>query len=299
MIAIASATMVALGAVVPALACTPTAHIDVSPARAEPGTTIRVNGSLFQAGAAAVEVRWGGAQGDLMARSPVGEDGRFSASVTVPRAAPGHYIVAAIQSLDDGSYKRSSAAFEVPGQPATVQRPTESASGGEAAPEAAQAPAAPAQPAEAPEATPAAAAPSAVGTAAPTRAPLNATTPRRAATVQSRGARPAAPESAEAPAVAPTPGAAAAESQPDSAGEHSESSVPPMAATADLWSGFGVGLAPSGLDAGGLNGPDNAPPASSNELVVGVALMVLGVATMGGLLLAEVYRRRRAAVDVS
>ncbi|MGH9152218.1 MAG: hypothetical protein ACRD03_07460, partial [Acidimicrobiales bacterium] len=77
-----------------AWACTPSAHlVPISPATGEVGSRITVAGRAFHA--AEVAIHWGGADGPLLATAT---GPSFSVPVTVPPAAPGVYLVVAIQA---------------------------------------------------------------------------------------------------------------------------------------------------------------------------------------------------------
>lgn len=279
-------------AIAPALACTPTANVELNPSRGEPGSVIMVSGSVFEPGGAPVEVRWGGTGGDIVGRAGVDDAGQFSLAVTVPRAAPGHYIVSATQRLNDGGYKRSAASFEVPGKAPAGQAPAQP-SGDQAVTESRERQPAPANVAAPADSTPAPAA----NPASPAPAPVPAPQPARRV---NRASSPVGVAKAEVPpaggapepvtAYAPAPDADAAIST-----ELPASSVPPMAAVGDLWSGFGADGSP-GLGTGRADGPSAGAEGDRGTLLVGAGLVALATVMMLAAAV-PVSRRRRSFAE--
>lgn len=190
------AMVMAVLLVAPAFACTATGgSISVRPARAEAGTGIDVVGTGFegQAGASQVDVRWGGASGQLLAQVSPDEAGAFSQRITVPATAqPGwHQVTASQKRLNADTFAVSNFAFEVTGIPAPAP-----------APAATPAPA----PAPAPVADPAPVQPVAAATPAPAPAARPAPVATRPATQAAIASSPAPVAPAPVPAAAPDPG---------------------------------------------------------------------------------------------
>lgn len=103
-------------AAVPAHACAPVTKASASPSQAEAGSQITVNGTGFNSEGAPVEIRWGGAGGQLLATTAVNEQGNFSAAVTVPDREPGTYWLQARQGSTTANFE-----FEVTGSSAPEQ----------------------------------------------------------------------------------------------------------------------------------------------------------------------------------
>lgn len=286
---------VAVLAVAPALACTPTANVELNPRSGEPGSAITVSGSVFDPGGAPVEIRWGGTSGDIVGRTGVNEAGQFSLTVILPRAEPGHYIVSAIQRLNDGGYKRSAASFEVTGKPPASQA-SAPPSGDQADAESKDQ-----QPAPADVAVPANSSPApAAGSAQPAPAPVPA--PQAAPRVSPasstvRGARAEVPAGGSSPET-PTAAAPAPEADAGIATEPPESSVPPMAAVGDLWSGFGPDGSP-GLESGRADRPGATADGDFGTLLVGAGLMALATVMMFVPAVPAISRRRRSLAEVA
>jgi hypothetical protein len=190
-----AALVMAVLVVAPAFACGATGgRIDVRPARGEAGTGVDVVGVGFegQPGSATVDVRWGGANGQLLAQVTPDESGAFTQRITVPNAAqPGwHQVTATQKRAGFDTYSTSNYAFEVTGvvtpapapvvtqpspapQPTPVPQPTATAEvpAAAAAPAPAPAPTAAQATASQPAGTRAAATPAPPAPAPPTPAP--------------------------------------------------------------------------------------------------------------------------------
>lgn len=206
----AAATALAVGLSYAALAfaCSPQATISVTPTSVQPGDRVTVSGIAF---AGAVQVRWNGASGPLLASvSPEGQS--FVTTVTIPDVAPNAYvIIATARDASGGFLGQSSAAVEVSARPAAA---APASSGQAAAPAgqsgAADTSAAPAtsQPAEAtgaPAASkPATSKPTAASKPAASKPAEGAAAPVRSATHGNGARRPAAAQSRDrTPATAP------------------------------------------------------------------------------------------------
>ncbi|MGH9283212.1 MAG: hypothetical protein ACRD0S_09800, partial [Acidimicrobiales bacterium] len=114
----AAGVLLALMLVAPAFACGATGgRIDVRPARGEAGMGVDVVGTGYegQPGSAIVDVRWGGASGQLLAQVQPDEAGGFMQRITVPsNAQPGwHQVTATQKRAGFDTYAVSSFAFEV------------------------------------------------------------------------------------------------------------------------------------------------------------------------------------------
>lgn len=98
-----------------AFACSPQPKVySVFPESAAPGSTVKVEGSDIP-GTAAVEIRWNGVKGDLLATAPLA-GGRFSVPVQIPDIAPGLYSLTLVTA--DAGVGRT--AFEVTGAAAAA-----------------------------------------------------------------------------------------------------------------------------------------------------------------------------------
>lgn len=84
-----------------AWACTNLATINLSETHVAPGARVDVTGSSFRAideGVQPVQIRWGAADGQLLAEAEPGPSGTVSATITVPAdAQPGQYVLVASQ----------------------------------------------------------------------------------------------------------------------------------------------------------------------------------------------------------
>ena len=81
---------------------------NLDPSRATAGTQVAVTGGNWSSSSPVV-VRWQSATGQVLANSAVDGQGNFSATVTVPQASPGSYLVVAVQAA-----VTKSAILEVP-----------------------------------------------------------------------------------------------------------------------------------------------------------------------------------------
>lgn len=127
---------VVFGAVVTALvltaalawACTNLATLNLSSAVGKAGDTVTVTGSSFGVPSAAnlakgqqpfpVVLHWNGAEGPVLGQATPDNAGNISATITVPQAAPGYYVLVARQLNDKGqdSYGTPArAAFQILG----------------------------------------------------------------------------------------------------------------------------------------------------------------------------------------
>jgi hypothetical protein len=121
-LAVSAAAAVALLAIVPAFACTPTTTTSIRPARGDVGSVAEVSGSLFKPDMGAVVVKWGGASGVVLATAPVNADGSFGpVPVTVPaNAEQGRTAILAAYQPADPSARVSNMTFVVNGPPVHV-----------------------------------------------------------------------------------------------------------------------------------------------------------------------------------
>lgn len=118
--AIAVLGVLALSAGVTAFACTPSNLVSLSTPTGHPGTAVSVNGTVLSANE--VILRWNDSDGPVLGRV-LPEGGKFSASFTVPEAAPGYYVVVAAQHDAMGNETVARAAFQLVG-PAGEIAPT-------------------------------------------------------------------------------------------------------------------------------------------------------------------------------
>lgn len=94
-----------------AWACVPRGALTVSPASAPSGSTVSVAASGFPRDVP-VDVRWNGLSGPRLS-SGVGPG--FTVDITVPRVAPGAYVISAATTDEHASHSGGRAAFEVTG----------------------------------------------------------------------------------------------------------------------------------------------------------------------------------------
>ncbi len=110
-----------------AWACTNLATMNLSNAAGTSGQSITVTGSSFHAASASspanvpVQLHWNSVTGPVLATAIPDQTGNISASVTIPQAAPGYYVMIATQQATPGVDEYGTparAAFQVitPGQ---------------------------------------------------------------------------------------------------------------------------------------------------------------------------------------
>jgi len=95
-----------------AFACTNISTLNISDSSGRPGSTVKITGTSFGNSSPAgrrtttplpVRIRWNGAEGPTLAEMLPDSAGNISASVTIPpQAAPGHYVIFAVQQDADG-----------------------------------------------------------------------------------------------------------------------------------------------------------------------------------------------------
>ena len=78
------------------------ARISVSPSKGPPGTRVQVSGSGFAPNGSAVNIRWNGSGGSVLATATVSPGGTFSVQIVIPNATPGNYVIVATQSNAEG-----------------------------------------------------------------------------------------------------------------------------------------------------------------------------------------------------
>lgn len=305
MLALALAVVtVAAGAL--AWACTPTANVSASGSfgagvgAAGKPATVAVSG--YSEGAA-VQVRWNGASGSVLA---TGTGPAFTTTVTIPNVPDGVYNIVTTGpngTVADGEVRLGTAPFKV-GEP------------GVAAPSESPAPRAPAQNGNAGSApAPGSSAGSTSGGnvvapgrnsntvsggQAPSRAGAGAGADRRSTGTAGSAAPAAAPgvtktssgQTVFADSVgANVPGAAAATKRGERASSSSKAAPSKRSAEGDLWSGFSSGKARAG-GLGGAVGPASGP---GSALTLGLAVAGFGLVALLGGAGAAGLRRRRAA----
>lgn len=99
-----------------AWACTNLATLNLSASQGDAGTAVDVHGSAFSTsdGAQPVEVRWDGADGEVLATAEPDDTGTIATSVTVPGdAEPGYHVLVATQMVE-GDEGEASPAFGTP-----------------------------------------------------------------------------------------------------------------------------------------------------------------------------------------
>ncbi|HEX3541864.1 MAG TPA: hypothetical protein VHT75_15630 [Acidimicrobiales bacterium] len=111
-----------------AWACTNLATLNLSQAAGSSGQNVTVTGSSFKVAstgpAIPVVLHWNGATGPILATVAPDATGNISASVTIPDAQPGYYVLVATQQVNgtDAYGTPARAAFQIlaPGQRAAV-----------------------------------------------------------------------------------------------------------------------------------------------------------------------------------
>src|SRR5918998_3063499 len=105
-------TAIVVGAGAGAFACTNISTLNISDSSGRPGARVLVTGTSFGNSSPTgrrtttplpVRVRWNGTEGVPLAEVLPDTAGNISASVTIPpQAAPGHYVIFAVQQDADG-----------------------------------------------------------------------------------------------------------------------------------------------------------------------------------------------------
>ena len=94
-----------------AFACTNISTLNISDSSGRPGSTVLITGTSFGNSSPTgrrtttplpVRIRWNGTDGETLAEVLPDTAGNISASVTIPAAAPGHYVIFAVQQDADG-----------------------------------------------------------------------------------------------------------------------------------------------------------------------------------------------------
>ena len=94
-----------------AFACTNISTLNISDSSGRPGSTVLVSGTSFGNSSPTgrrtttplpVRIRWNGTDGETLGEVLPDAAGNISASVTIPAAAPGHYVIFAVQQDADG-----------------------------------------------------------------------------------------------------------------------------------------------------------------------------------------------------
>ena len=112
-----------------AWACTNLATLNLGQPQGQAGQSVDVTGSSFataESGGKAVQVRFDGAQGALLATAKPDKAGSIGANVKIPaNAKPGYHIILATQSTKEGPAfgTPARASFLVGSAPATSQAP--------------------------------------------------------------------------------------------------------------------------------------------------------------------------------
>jgi hypothetical protein len=114
-----------VGTAAVAFACTNISTLNLSDSSGRPSDTIAVTGSSFGNSSPTgrrtstplpVRIHWNGADGTVLAEAVPDAAGNISASVTIPEATPGRYVLFAVQQDTDGYHMYGTpalAAFEV------------------------------------------------------------------------------------------------------------------------------------------------------------------------------------------
>ena len=105
------ALFVLLGTGAAAFACTNISTLNISDSSGRPGNQIRITGSSFgnsspsgrrTASPLPVRIHWNGTEGPLLGEAIPDAVGNISASVLIPDAPPGHYVIFGVQQDADG-----------------------------------------------------------------------------------------------------------------------------------------------------------------------------------------------------
>ncbi len=93
-----------LSVVATAFACANLAALKLDHAGAQPGTKVAFTGRNFNSNAAAsaVQLRWNGRNGQVLAETRAATGGKIRGIFTVPSARPGYYILVATQTGPNG-----------------------------------------------------------------------------------------------------------------------------------------------------------------------------------------------------
>lgn len=111
-----TATALMMISAMAAFACTNLATLNLSQSAGAPGTDIDVTGSSFSTGddVQAVEIRWGGTNGEVLAEASPDSTGAIETTVTIPEdAQPGYHVLAASQ-MQEGEDGDLSPAYGTP-----------------------------------------------------------------------------------------------------------------------------------------------------------------------------------------
>ncbi len=94
-----------------AFACTNISTLNISDSSGRPGARVVITGTSFgnssptgrrTATPLPVRIRWSGIEGETLAEVLPDAVGNISATVTIPAADPGHYVIFAVQQDNDG-----------------------------------------------------------------------------------------------------------------------------------------------------------------------------------------------------
>ncbi len=105
------ALLVLLGTGAAAFACTNISTLNISDSSGRPGKQVRITGSSFGNSSPSgrrtpsplpVRIHWNGTEGPLLGEAFPDAVGNISASVIIPDAPPGHYVVFGVQQDSDG-----------------------------------------------------------------------------------------------------------------------------------------------------------------------------------------------------
>lgn len=111
-----AATALLLVSAMTAWACTNLATLNLSESNGVAGADIDVTGSSFSTSdsAQAVEIRWGGTEGEVLAEATPDSTGSIETSVTIPDSAdPGYHVLVATQ-MQEGEDGELSPAYGTP-----------------------------------------------------------------------------------------------------------------------------------------------------------------------------------------
>lgn len=122
---------------VAAFACTNLATLNLSSSVGQAGDNVTITGSSFRSATATapappVVLSWNGASGPALATVTPDSAGNISATVTVPQAAPGYYVIVATQKDAKGNDQYGTparAAFQILGATGSAAPQTTGAEG--------------------------------------------------------------------------------------------------------------------------------------------------------------------------
>lgn len=118
-LALVGAAVLAMAAA--AFACTPSNMVALSATSGNAGTPVGVTGTALSS--SEVVVRWNGEDGPVLTRTTPADLKRGNVKFNVPDAAPGYYLVTAVQTEPSGDKLLARATFQVVGAGGQTRSP--------------------------------------------------------------------------------------------------------------------------------------------------------------------------------